>query len=247
MKYQQNLVEEKVDKMFKGMSTFSTTLQGAEVMFQNLQEEIDVLKSNSSEVWERLKMDEQRLSKLESSVTRLDMKLDDKVEMIQEWFVDMWTLAMPDIPVEIINSIQEVITDSSPGLAVNRMRVELDAIRGSMGSSRHVAESLRGLVVDLSEQVMNNSVSSAVLELRIMETGSRQMESYSRERDVVRKSIELAKKQLEQIISVSLMMDTLDISLIKKYKTVDVPAVHSTMGNIQKSLQKYVLCNLSWS
>lgn len=157
--------------MFKGMSTFSTTLQGAEVMFQNLQEEIDVLKSNSSEVWERLKMDEQRLSKLESSITRLDMKLDDKVEMIQEWFVDMWTMAMPDIPVEIINSIQEVITDSSPGSAVNRMRVELDAIRGSMGSSRHIEESLRGLLVDLSEQVMNNSVSSAVLELRIMETG----------------------------------------------------------------------------
>lgn len=178
--------------MFKGMSTFSTTLQGAEVLFQNLQEEIDVLKSNSSEVWERLKMDEQRLSKLESSVTRLDMKLDDKVEMIQEWFVDMLTRETPDIPVEIIHTIQEVITDSSPGLAVNRMRVELDEIRGSMGSSRHVAESLRGLVVDLSEQVMNNSVSSAVLEPRIMEMGSRQMESYSREREVERKSIESA-------------------------------------------------------
>ncbi len=35
-------------------------------------------------------------------------------------------------------------------------------------------------------------------------------------------------------------MNLVDISLIKKYKTVDVPAVHSAVGNIQKSLQKYV-------
>ena len=97
-------------------------------------------------------MDEQRLCKLESSVDKLYSKLDEKVEMIQEWFVDMTARATPDIPAEIINSTQEVITDSSP-LAVNRMRVELDEIRGSLDSNKHVAESLRGLVVDLSEQI----------------------------------------------------------------------------------------------
>ena len=35
-------------------------------------------------------------------------------------------------------------------------------------------------------------------------------------------------------------MNPVDISLIKKFKTGDVPAVHSAVGNIQKSLQKYV-------
>ena len=63
--------------------------------------------------------------------------------MIQEWFLDMTAWATPDIPAEIINSIQEVITDSSPGLAVNRMRVKLDEIRGSLDSNKHVAGSLR--------------------------------------------------------------------------------------------------------
>ena len=28
--------------------------------------------------------------------------------------------------------------------------------------------------------------------------------------------------------------------MIKKYKTVDVPTVHSALGSIQKSLQKYI-------
>lgn len=160
--------------------------------------------------------------------------------MIQEWFLDMTAWATPDIPAEIINSIQEVITDSSPGLAVNRMRVELDEIRGSLGFNKHVAESLRGLVVDLSEQVMNNSMNAALLEPRALEKDLRQTESNSREKEVVKKSIERAMKTLEQIASVDLMMNPLDILLIKKYKTVDVPAVHSAMGSIHKSFQKYV-------
>ena len=35
-------------------------------------------------------------------------------------------------------------------------------------------------------------------------------------------------------------VEPVDISLIKKYKTVDVPCVHSAIENIQKSLQRYV-------
>jgi len=83
--------------------------------------------------------------------------------------VDLTTRATPYIPVDIINSIQEVITESSPCLAVNRMRVELNEIRDSIDSSKHVAESQRGLVVDLSEQVMNNSINSTILESRVLE------------------------------------------------------------------------------
>ena len=56
IRHRQNLVEEK-DKMF---SKFSTALQGAEAMYHDLQEDVEVLKSNSSEVWERLKIDEQK-------------------------------------------------------------------------------------------------------------------------------------------------------------------------------------------
>jgi len=59
---------------------------------------------------------------LECSVNRLDAKLDEKVEMIQEWFMHMSSQVPTDVSVELVNSIQEVIADSSLGLAVNRMR-----------------------------------------------------------------------------------------------------------------------------
>ena len=199
-----------------------------------------ILQSSNSKAWERLELDNQRMDRLESSVTGLDIKLDEKVEMIQEWFVHLSSQVPTDVPAEIINSIQEVIADTSPGLAVNRMRVELDEIRGSLDSSRHVTEGLRGLVVDLSDQGVNGSMLSAVAEPHIQDQGSQSFESHAREQDVVKKSIERARKQLRQIVSVDLRMSPVDISLIKKYKTVDVPAVHSAVGSLQKSSQKYV-------
>ena len=118
---------------------------------------------------------------------------------------------------------------------MNRMRAELEEISDSVSSNQHVAESLRSLVVDLSGQVINSTMNSVLMEPMVSERNAKHNESCSREKDVVKKSIERAKKQLEQIVSVELRMETLDISLIKKYKTVDVPAVHSTVGNPCKS------------
>ena len=38
-------------------------------------------------------------------------------------------------------------------------------------------------------------------------------------------------------------IDQVNITLVKKCKTMDVPAVNSLIGNIQKALQKYVGVN----
>ena len=56
----------------------------------------------------------------------------------------------------------------------------------------------------------------------------------------MKKGIERTEKQLKQLILNDIQTEPVDISLIKKYKTVDVPFVHSAIGNIQKSLQRYV-------
>ena len=82
-------------------------------MYQELQEKVGILESSNSKVWEQLEMDSQRMSRLESSVTGLDIKLDEKVEMIQEWFVHLSSQVSTDVPVEIVSSIREVIADSS--------------------------------------------------------------------------------------------------------------------------------------
>ena len=51
--------------------------------------------------------------RLESSITGLDIKLDEKIEMIQEWFVHMSSQTPTDVPAEVVNSLQEVIAVGS--------------------------------------------------------------------------------------------------------------------------------------
>ncbi len=157
MNARQDTFERKFDQIRRGMSTIATTVQGAESMYRSMQEDLEVLKSNSNEVWVRLKSDERRLDKLEDTVVRVEQKLDERMEMVQDWFVELTTRATPDVPKEIVDSIQEVINDSSSGIAMHRMREEIGEIRNSLDSSRHATEGLRGLVVNLSEQVANTS------------------------------------------------------------------------------------------
>jgi hypothetical protein len=164
MNQRQSIVEEKVNNIISGMGKLSTTVHGAEAMYLELQDKIGILENSNSKIWERLDLEDQKFDRLEARVHNLDTKLDEKVELIQEWFVHISAQVHTDVPAELVNSIQEVIADSSPGLAVNRMREELDEIRDSLDSSRHVTEGLRGLVVDLSDQIVNNSMQNTVCE-----------------------------------------------------------------------------------
>ena len=80
------------------------------------------------------------------------------------------------------------------------------------------------------------------------QTSGRQMnemissQSYtcSKEQEIVRKGIERLEKQILQYIDVYISRDQVNVTLIKKFKTTDVPAVISAIGNIQKALQKNV-------
>ena len=65
-------------------------------------------------------------------------------------------------------------------------------------------------------------------------------ESINLERNIVRKGIERLEKQISQLIGSTISKDQVDIALLKRCKTVDVPAVNSAICNIQKALQKYV-------
>ena len=131
----------------------SIALQGAESVYQDLQGDIEALKSNSAEVWERLKIDEARMDNLDRFVTRVDNKVNGNFETVNKWFADL--VARPnqtEIPREIVDSLREIINDSFTGAAVNRMRDEIRELRESMTTSRYATEGLRGLVVDLSDQ-----------------------------------------------------------------------------------------------
>ena len=62
------------------------------------------------------------MDNLDRSVSLIEEQVKENLEPVSEWFNDITARPSPEIPREIVNSLQEVINDSSPGVAVDRMR-----------------------------------------------------------------------------------------------------------------------------
>ena len=120
------------------------------------------------------------------------------------------------------------------------MRDEIRELRDSLATSRYATEGLRGLVVNLSDQVSSNPPMQIIRDETLVLRDEINLETNKRECEIVRKEIERTEKQLKQLILNDIYAESVDISLIKKYKTIDVPCVHAAIGSIQKSLQRYV-------
>ena len=240
MKSRQGNYEEQLKRLQDNLVTLSITMQGAESFYRELQGDIEALKSNSSEVWQRLRTDERRMGKLDRSISNVEDSVKENLETVSEWFADLTTRPSPEIPREIMNSLQEIINDSSPGVAVDRMRNEFRELRDSLMMSRYATEGLRGLVVNLFDQVSSNPPTQSIRDETLILRDDLNTEISRRKYEIVRKGIERTEKQLRQLILNEIQTEPVNISLIKKYKTVDVPCVHSAIGNIQKSLQRYV-------
>ena len=127
-----------------------------------------------------------------------------------------------------MNSLQEIINDSSPGVAVDRMRNEIRELRDSLMTSRYATEGLRGLVVNLSDQVSSAPPTQIIRDESLIFREDLNTETNRRECEK-RKGIERTEKQLKQLILKDIQTEPVDISLIKKYKTMDVPCVHSAI------------------
>ena len=103
---------------------------------------------------------DQRCTYLELGLSNARRDINDKFSTVQLWIDDLRPQSDAPIPREIVDSIQEVINDSAPGLAVESMRGEVRELRKTIRAEKHVTEGLRNLVVGLAEQVDRVSVIS---------------------------------------------------------------------------------------
>ena len=109
-----------------------------------------------------------------------------------------------------------------------------------MVTERNTVKGLRDMVVGLSEPV-DSSLSTAVAS-RLNTSGSVLGDRLNlvREREVVRKGIERSEKLILQLISTRIPSDYVDIALIRKCNTIDLPALQSASKTCEKSLLKYL-------
>ena len=164
LKARQDQYDEQLGKIQDTLMCISTTLEKAETSKRELLEEMSNLKFCYNEVSQRLDTDGIRMDNLDKIISRLENKVDDNLETVQDWFIHLTAQPSTEVPREIVETLQDVINDSAPGIAVDRLRNELQDLRESLSMSQHVTDGLRGLIVDMSEQLSNSCVSQAVLD-----------------------------------------------------------------------------------
>ena len=180
-------------------------------------------------------------------------EVNKRMEEFQDWVNSVKPTDMiTEIPMEIVNSLNEVIQDHSPAATMESVCQQVEELAEGVLLDRRAADHVRSVVINLQEKLditnfMNfNSKTPEVRDCspQIRETnsdwGSLTSNPTSREREIIRKGIERLEKQILQLISIFISRDQVDIALLKKCKTVDVPAVNSAIGNLQKALQKYM-------
>ena len=181
-----------------------------------------------------------RIDEIESEARRFKAKTNQKIRSIQVWIEDIREKSVPEVPPEIISSLQEVINDSAPRIAVESMRGEMRDLRRNIISDQHMTEELQTLVIDLNDQMQENSRILPYLGNNTLTNNVERNKTDSRECEIVRKGIKRFQKQLVQVIKNEMIEEPLDISLVKKCKIVDIPALHTTVAHLQKALQSYV-------
>ena len=95
------------------------------------------------------------------------------------------------------------------------------------------------MVVDLSERI-DSSLRTAIAKKSASGSVLGDRINISREREVIRKGIERSEKLILKLISTRIPTDYVDISLIRKCNTIDLPALQSATKTCEKSLLKYL-------
>ena len=166
-------------------------------------------------------------------------KVDRKMEELQDW--------VNYVKSTDVNALNDIIMDRSPAASMESIREQVEHLEGAIQADQETTKHVRSAMIELQDKIANPSFNTLEIKdyfpqsgMINSDRGSPKSNSMSRERDIVRNGIERLEKQILQLIGVLISQDQVDIVLLKKCKTVDVPAMNSAIGNVQKALQKYV-------
>ena len=153
-----------------------------------------------------------------------------------------------EIPVEILHSLNEIIQKSASLAVVKVMRQQVRELSQMIQNDKFITNSLRVLVMYLQEKfdtatpqgVIFSTLPSGDPSPQTSELRPPQNNPSSQEQEDVKKGTKRLEIQILQFIRVFIPCDQTNIALLKKCKTMDVPAVNSAIDNLKKALQKCV-------
>ena len=85
--------------------SINITLQNTETSHRELLQEVDSLKCSYTEISQRLDTDGLRLDNFDRIISRVESKVAENLETVQDWFIDLTAQPSAEIPKEIVNSL----------------------------------------------------------------------------------------------------------------------------------------------
>ena len=152
--------------------------------------------------------------------------------MLSESANSVQSSPIPTPPVEVVDAEHTEVIEGRRG--------KVKGLEKTIVTERNAVKGLRDIVVDLIDRV-DSSLSTALTSQPASGPVLGDRFNLTRERDVVRKGIERSEKLILQIISTRIPTDYVDIALIRKCNTIDLPALQSASKTCEKSLLKYLL------
>ena len=154
---------------------------------------------------------------IEESLGNVNMVLG-KVEGRMEEFI-LWINHFKDIPADVMNSIQELIQDTSAASSVKDLRLQVEEISLEVLDESSRTNLLRSMVFNLQdklEEFPKQTSTSSLADSRedishrdgnVQSSSSTESESINLQRDFVRKGIERLEKQISQLIEPTISKD----------------------------------------
>ena len=115
----------------------------------------------------------------------------------------------------------------------------MKGLEQTLVTERNAVKGLHDMAVDLSEKVDSSLGPALISRSNASGPVSGDRLNLIRERDVVCKGIEQSEKLILQLISTRIPSDYVDIALIRKCFTIDLPALQSASKTCKKSLLKF--------
>ena len=169
-------------------------------------------------------------------VIRLELRLaemDKKLQTIMETRLNSRPLPRME------NDVNSTIIQGTPSTVLECMSIELEELVQARYTDRIIMEELTLEALEIQDRI-NSSMMTPTTEFANKKKDSRQSENRSREQDIVRKGMERLEKEISQYTQVQVSKEQVDIALLQRCKTTDIPAVNLAITNIQKALEKYV-------
>ena len=153
----------------------------------------------------------------------------------------------PSVPVVTLGLEQEKVVEGLCGkvkgqeqlIQTEGLMEMLVGLREKMDSSLSTAVGLREMVVGLQEKMDSSLITAVTSQSNTSGPVFVGRINLGREHDVVRKGIEWLEKLIFQLISTEIPINYVDIALIRKCNTIDLPALQSASKTCEKYQLKY--------